>query len=76
MCLFVFFRCWVLVQVFLVVLGRRWMIDDNVTLKEKSRSFFVKNMNLLVWLRGKRRRKQLETPSMRKAISCEAKCSC
>jgi hypothetical protein len=30
------------------------MIDDNVTLKEKSRSF-VKKMNLLVWLRGKRR---------------------
>ncbi len=50
------------------------MIDNNVTLKEKSTSF-VKKMNLLVWLRGKRRRKQLETPSMRKAISCEAKCS-
>ncbi len=33
LCIFVSYRCWVVMQIFLVVLGRRWMVEDNIALK-------------------------------------------
>jgi hypothetical protein len=38
-CVFVFYGCWVVMQIFLVVLRRRWMVEDNIASKEKFGSF-------------------------------------
>ncbi len=42
LCVFVFYGYWVVMQIFLVVLGRRWMVEDNIASKEKFENFMTR----------------------------------